>query len=196
MAGKAEFDEGAKIGRWRDGLQNSAKALNAIGIMMVSESQRAFQEQRFGNDAWQPRSVPNIFGLLQDFADGRDEPKPRRFDARPALEDTGRLRMSIAHRVLNKSTVEVGSNLPYAQVHHAGGETKSVKITQDLQDRLWKWLKSQGVDLRVRLGWLLNKKWRGSSLDGKVPRRPIVGLTKQTIDDVRDVIGVKIFEVR
>jgi hypothetical protein len=30
----------------------------------------------------------------------------------------------------------------------------------------------------------------------KLPKRPIVGITKQTIEDVKEIIGVTVFEVK
>jgi phage gpG-like protein len=90
--------------------------------------------------------------------------------------------------------VEVGSNLPYAGIHHSGGESESLPITQDVQERLWDWLRNKGAELKKRLGWLLNAKFRDQTLKMQVPERPIVGITAQTIADVREVVCVEIME--
>ncbi len=37
--------------------------------------------------------------------------------------------------------VEIGSNLPYANVLHFGGESESAPITAQVQARLWEWMK-------------------------------------------------------
>lgn len=96
-----------------------------------------------GSVHWKDRGetdmVPNWPGVLADLEHGTT-PKRHRFDARPVLRDTGRLKGSIAFRLIADHTVEVGTRLPYAGVLHAGGESKSVRITAAIQERLWKWI--------------------------------------------------------
>lgn len=195
MDGRASFEQGAKLRRWEKRIENPEVALKQIGAMMVAESQDAFKAQKFGKTAWKPRAVPNVYGLIADFAGGAKQPKPRRFESRPALRDTGRLASSINFRVSGK-VVEVGSNLPYAGTMHAGGSTTSETITKAVQEAIHRWLKNSGSRWKTRLGWLLNKKFTGAKLEGKVPARPFVGVTRQTIADVKEVVGVKIFEVK
>ena len=190
------FNKGAKIERFEKNLERPTAALKQIGAFMIEESQRAFKLQRFGKKAWPPRGEVNVFGIIADFAAGKKKPPKRRFEQRPALHDTGRLAKSVAFKLTGNRTVEVGSNLPYAGVHHKGGPVESETITEDLQEALWKWLKKQSKDLRDRLGWLLNFKWVGEKIKGKVPERPIVGITKLTRENVQEAVGVKIFEVR
>lgn len=191
-----EIEKGAKIERWENNLDNPSAALKQVGILMTAESQRAFKEQKLGDKAWEPRAPVNVFGILADFAAGKKEPPARRFEQRPALRDTGRLAASISYKLQGTNIVEVGSNLPYAGVHQHGGPVKSETITPDVRRLLWGWLKGKGRKWRGRLGWLLNKKFEGKQLEGKVPARPIVAITKQTIEDVKEVVGVKIMEAR
>jgi len=106
---KIGFRKGAKMERFEKGLENPKAALTAIGVMMVAESQDAFQQQRHGSVEWPARSNPNVYGILADFAAGKSAPPARRFQDRPALIDTGRLRSSIAFRVSGKS-VTVGTD--------------------------------------------------------------------------------------
>ena len=163
--------------------------------MMVGESQRAFKAQKFGGKKWEPRGKVNVYGILADFAMGRKEPPKRRFQDRPALRDTGRLSASIAFKLPNRFAVEVGTNLDYAAVHQEGGITKSAKITPDVRKALWAWLKKKrDKNLRKQLGWLLNKKFINKQLEGRVPKRPFVGITKETIKDVAEIVGVYIAE--
>ena len=194
---RATFKRGAKVARWERKLDNPTAALKQIGALMVSESQDAFRRQRFGKTAWKPRAVPNVFGILADFHKGSKEPPKRRFEARDALVDTGRLSgpTGIAFKLRGTKIVEVGSNLPYSGVHQEGGRVESVPITEAVQDRLWKWLKNKGRGWKDDLGWLLNKKFTDTTLKGKVPARPMVGITKQTIRDVKEAVGVAIMEV-
>lgn len=189
-----EIEKGAKVERWEVNLDNPSAALRQVGVLMTAESQRAFKEHKLGDKVWEPRAPVNVFGIIADFAAGKKEPPARRFEQRPALRDTGRLAQSISYRLQGTSIVEVGSNLPYAGVQHAGGAVKSETITQDVRRLLYAWIKGKGRKWRGRLGWLLNKKFEGKQLEGKVPARPIVGITKQTIEDVKEVVGVKIME--
>lgn len=193
---RATFDPGAKVRRIESKLESPATALRQIGALMVSESQRAFKAQAFGGKRWPPRSDVNLFGVLQDFALGRKKPPERRFQTRPALRDTGRLAQSIAFQLIGDSIVEVGTTVEYASVHQFGGQTKSVPITEALRKGLWSWLKRQGRELQRRIGWVLNRKFLGERLIGRVPKRPFVGITQTTRQNVRRAVGVEILEVR
>jgi len=190
-----DIDEGDKIRRIRRNLERPQAALEQVGALMVSESQQAFRDQKIGDKQWEQRGKVNIFGILADFHAGKKEPPPRRFQRRPVLVDTGRLKASVTWKVVGSGdTVEVGSVLPYAPVHHHGGEIESAPITEQVRTLLAAYLKGKGKDRRKQLGWLLNEKLAGTRLKGKVPARPIVAVTKQTIEDVREAVGVKIFE--
>lgn len=192
---KATFEPGRIIERCEAILEAGKPAiLRGIGMVMVAESQDAFKRQRFGNLVWPARGEKNTFGIIADFAAGRKEPFGRRFQRRPALMDTGRLRMTINFQVVGQDVVEVGSNLPYAAVHQYGGDVESERITKDMQSSIAKWLKGKGKKYKKMLGWLLNKKFTDQKLRGKVRARRFVGITKQTKTDIADMIGVTIRE--
>lgn len=192
---RTTFKKGAKIERMEKALQNPKKALKQIGVLMVAESQGAFRDQQHGRSKWASRAPVNVYGIISDFAKG-GKPPARRFQTRPALKDTGRLSNSISFKINGNTTVEVGTNLDYAGVHQFGGKIESEPITKSLRRMLWKWLKPKDTSLKSSLGWLLNKKFIGETLKGEVPARPFVGISKSTIADVREVVGVEIFEVR
>jgi len=183
-------DPGDKVRRVQANLSNPDKILKQIGALMVAESQEAFAQQKFAGKQWQPRKVPNVFALIADFAAGK-KPPARRFEARPALRDTGRLAASIAFRVAGNAT-EVGTNLPYAATLNDGGETQSEKITEAVQQNLWKWLKGAGKQWHKQLGWLLNKRFRDQRLTATIRPRQFVGLSEQTIADINETIGAEI----
>lgn len=190
----AEFEPGAKLDRMRGNLDHPEAALRQIGALMVAESQQAFREQKHAGKAWDPRGKVNVFGIIADFYEGR-QPPARRFERRPVLKDTGRLSASIAFQVLSGGqVVEVGTVLPYAAVHQHGGAVESRPINETVRSVLNEFLKGNGKKWRKQLGWLLNKKFAGKTIKGKVPARPFVGITKQTIDDVQEVVRVKILE--
>ena len=203
----ATFDKGNRWRRWERHLESPQAALKQIGILMLAETQQAFRDQRLGDKEWPPRGggfgqyAVNLFGIISDFYT-RSEPLPRRFDRRPALIDTGRLRASFSHASgdgifrTGPSYVEVGTTVPYANVHQTGGKTESLPVTESVQRKLAKWLKGQNVALRRSLGWVLNRKFKGKTLEMEVPERPMIGITSQTIEDVGRMVGVHIFEER
>lgn len=193
---RAQFEAGAKVDRIEAALLRPQAALKQIGAMMVAESQQAFKQQSFGETRWEPRAPVNVYGIIADFAEGKKKPPERRFQDRPALRDTGRLSASIAWQIVASDTVEVGTNLDYAQVLQAGGRIQSKKITGSVRKALWMWLKKQKPELKSKLGFLLNKKFKDKQLTGTVKARPFVGLTQQTIEDVDEIIGVRIMEAR
>jgi len=186
------FEPGARLMRLGADLENPTRALKQIGALMVAESQRGFVDQQFGGVRWPERAPVNVFGALADFAEGRSEPKPRRFDRRPALADSGRLRGSIAWKIVGSDVVEVGTNLPYAAVHQSGGETESVPITSDLRGRLLAWLRGAPRSLRRLFGRALARGAVGQRLRQQVPARPFVGITARTREAIRRVVGVEI----
>lgn len=190
---KKEFEPGRKYRRIKGVLDDPRPILTKIGVIMVAESQEAFVKQQFGEDVWRPRRVPNLFGILNDIANNKTPPK-RRFDARPALKDTGDMARKIDKRLIGNFVVEVGSNQPYAALMHHGGTSKSVVLSDRVRAALWAWLKKGGRKYRKELGWVLNRKFRGKQLTAEIPPRPFVGLTRQTIADVHEIVGVTIRE--
>lgn len=190
-----EYTRGAKLERFSRGLESPSKALEVIGILGVSLTQRAFDDQRLGNVQWRPRRVPNIFGIIRDFAEGKKKPPTRRWDPLPALRDTGRLYQSIAHRIVSDDTVQIGTNLDYASVHQFGGDSESETITPTMQQAIAEWLRKEDPQTNVELGWLTNPKFAGSRLKAKIPARPFVGWTDELFDIVVEAVGEQIFEV-
>jgi len=62
------------------------------------------------------------------------------------LQDTGSLRDSITHTVINERTVSVGTNKPYAALQHNGGLIRAKKN--------WLWIPAAGVrKLQRRYGY-------------------------------------------
>jgi phage gpG-like protein len=188
-SGSGGIYKNAAMIRFERAFSDPVPALRAIGAAMVAESQDAFQQQKFGEEEWEPRAAPNVMGIIADFALGRKEPLARRFERRPALMDTGRLRQSIAFRVTDNKALEVGTTLDYASALHYGGEVESEIITQEMQESLWDWLSKSGAAHKKQLGFLLNKKQVGKPITTTVPARTLVGVSDQTVDDIREIIG-------
>jgi len=192
---KKDFDQGAKMRRWKTNLANPEKALKQIGIMMVAESRGAFKKQRFGSERWSARAVPNVYGVIEDLWSGKKSPVKRRFDDRPVLRDTGLLMRSITYAV-SGDTVTVGTVVHYADVLHDGGPIKSRTINAQVRRLLYKWLRGRGRDWVGELGFLLNKKFKDTELEGEVEARPFVGITKRTLTNAQKLVGTRIMEVQ
>jgi phage gpG-like protein len=170
-------------------------ALRQLGALAVAESMRAFREQSFDGERWPARAPVNVFGIIADFAAGKKSIGKRRFETRPALKDTGTLTRSISFEPISQKVVEIGTSLHYANRHQAGGMVYSERITRTVQEALYEWLQGAGKKHRSRLGWLLNKKYRDTRLEGEVPARPFVGMTDRLRSQVKRAIAGKIMEV-
>jgi len=189
-----DFDQGAKMRRWKTNLERPEKALKQVGIMMVAESRGAFKKQRFGNNRWKKRTVPNVYGIISDFHSGKKTPPKRRFDDRPVMRDTGLLMRSITYAV-HGDTVTVGTVVHYADVLHDGGAIRSKTINKLVRRLLHEWLKGRGRKWKGELGFLLNEKFKDAELEGVVEARPFVGITTRTLVNARKIIGTRIMEV-
>jgi phage gpG-like protein len=192
---RVTFKPGAKIKRWEAQLDDPKKALKQIGVLLVAASQASFKAQKLGDEKWDERRVPNVFGIVSDFHAGKAKPPARRFQDRPALRDTGRLAQSIAFKLESAKVVAVGSNLPYASVHQFGGPVESLPVTKTIQKRIAKWLVKSGRKWANDLQFLISSKMTGKQLKGEVPARPFVGLTKQVSDDIVQVVGREVMEI-
>ena len=179
-------------------LDNARPILERIGAIMEAGSQQAFDEQRFGSFAW-PERYPNqsspfisVAGALADFAEGKSEPKGRRFDRRPALRDRGILIGSIRSRVVGTETVEVGSTVPYAATHQ-WGLISSQPVTKETKQRIAKWLlKPKGAPFRSKMTPLLAKN--RTTWDTQVNQRPFLGVTAQMENDIQATVETMIAE--
>lgn len=193
----ATFNRGNKIRRMESALSNPKRALRQIGFIMVAQAEEAFRDQAWDGQPWPPRHVPNYFGVIRDFYEGRKEPPKRRWDPRPALRDTGALMRSVTHRIVGPDTVEVGSAKPYSKIQNEGGPIESLPINDRVRANLAAWLKKKrrNKDIQKQFGWLLNKKFRDKTLKSTAPKRQFLGLTKRTIEDIKDIVGVEVFEV-
>lgn len=177
----SEVREGDQVKLLLSGLGDTRRLLTKMGLLMVARAQQAFRDQRqYGGQPWPARAVPNVAGIVADLAKGSGV-KSRRFDPRPAVVDTGLLRQSITYRVASDS-VQVGSVLPYFQLHQEGGTSRQT-ITDTVRTGLAKFLK-QRPDLRSRLGFLFNVK----ELVTNVQKRPSVGVTPQLRADLHEVL--------
>mgnify|MGYP003139361850 FL=1 len=175
-----DFDPGDKWRRSLNRVSDLKPVLKRWGMIGVEASINAFREQSYGGVTWQPRAVPNVYGLIADFDDGRNPPK-RRLEARPALVDTGNLKRSISFRT-SKDSVTIGTQVKYAARLHEGGPIQSRKITEKVQRRAAKYIAKQTDAMQKRLNFLLSPSLLGETLTGEVEPRPFVGMTPDLED--------------
>lgn len=194
----------------RDRIANSGPLMHAIGGLMVAQSHRAFEEQRFGSVVW-PERYPNQTGpfinvapVVRKAGEGR-KPSDDDFRKRPALGGVGSdLSQSIAYGAIG-DRVEVGSSRPWAGLFNYGG-SGTIPITDTTRSTLAKWLGIGGVRKSKRLV----KAGRTSdsavgvrigaesyarklafvfdpdrqSFTAKAAARPFVGFTQETFDEI------------
>lgn len=151
--------------------KNVGVLCSAVGLYLTGRAQATFRTQGRGSVAWPARGVPNRIGILLDLQQGRVPPE-RRFEARPAAIDTGRLRSSIAYRV-SGNTVTVGSSLAYASDVQRGS-TKTVTIDRNLRSALANWLKSLPAGRKQQMRRSFGFLFTVGSLSVTVPPRPFL----------------------
>lgn len=176
-------------------LRNPAPAARMIGLLLVSESVKAFTDQRLGDVRWperypnQPEPFVNVAAVLEKANRGR-KPRPGDFSRRPALLSTGTLQKSVASQLRGPGTVEVGSQVPYAAIHQFGGTSvQSVTATAKLTLRSWLYtpkgrLRKEAAPYAEKLSPLLSKDRHETSI---FPR-PFVGVTEEAGAKITDIV--------
>ena len=142
----------AKIDKLREQLKDPSAPLadgkplmKQIGILGVAASQKAFRMQALGDIKWErryPKQAPpkfNIAGALMDWKGGRANPKPNRFQDRPALIDTGTMKDKLSYTVSGPLAVKWGSPQEYAALHQEGGEV-TIPYDDATAKRISEWL--------------------------------------------------------
>lgn len=162
-------------------LANLRPLLTEIGVTLTAKSQESFRKQSYGRTKWPGRMVPNVPGIVGDLNRNMRPPK-RRFQPRPALVDTGKLRQSISFQV-GQTDVVVGTNLEYAAQQQEGGVSK-VRLLKSSRKALAELLRER-PELRKDLGWLFSKP----KFEVKIRPRRFVGYDNEDRATVRDLIG-------
>lgn len=135
-----------RLDRAKRNVDDLSGVLKSVGAFLEAVAQRNYDSRMRGGEvggiSWSPRMVPNIPGIISDLRRS-SQIKARRFEERPVPFDTGLLKRSSKSRVLAKNAVEIGVTGPaqeYADVQHEGGESESETITQDVVDRIARFL--------------------------------------------------------
>lgn len=191
-----------------------------FGAIGVASSQKAFREQALGDIKWDPRypgqEEPkfNIAGALMDWKSGRKNPKPNRFQDRPALIDEGMrggIQGSLTFQVTGPLSVSWGSGKPYAEKQHKGGQTV-ISYDDATKQRISEWLyKKPPQRKKVTKGTLRQNKvnagngqtYRRSDYTKhiqpllasnmwkqRIIARPFVGITDELAGDMKSAIKI------
>lgn len=214
-----------EIQRLREQLKNPNKPLLSgktlmkwIGALGSASSQKAFREQAIGDIKWEPRypgqEEPkfNIAGALMDWKSGRKNPKPNRFQDRPALIDEGirgGIQGSLTFQVTGPLSVSWGSGKSYAEKHQNGGKI-TIPYDDATRQRISEWLyKKPPQKRKVTKGALRTNKVNAgpgktfrrsdyekhvaplihsASWKQRIIPRPFVGITDELAKDINSAI--------
>jgi phage gpG-like protein len=165
-------------------IKNFKRISRKIEIYLQSQFILAFQKQGRGTK-WESRMTPNIPGIIRDLSSGQNI-KKRRFDPRPALMDTGRLKNSGATRTVGNK-IYWGSNLPYSGLHQWGGKSEIEskipdKLNEPIIKRNLKMLEKKGHKAIVTM---LSKKRKWTF---KVHARPFLELLDDDYEAIKEII--------
>lgn len=166
-------------------IRRSRLAREAVGVELVASSRRSFDEQRAPDGSvWRARAVPNVAGMISDFAKGRPDPKPSRLLERPALVDTGRLRRSIGYR-LEAGRVIPTVGIDYGAAQAQGGAT-TITITPAVKRAAIRWLDRRDEDDAV--DGRLRKAVRSDVVTIRFPARPFLGADERAQIAIRTIV--------
>jgi hypothetical protein len=149
--------------------------------MMVSSRQNSINVERRNGKRFPERGrsnskVKNIAGLIEDVNNGGD-PKSRRFEARPVLQDTGNLLGSIAFQIEGKDTVSAGTKLEYAQTQVSGFGIEK-QLTETGRQRLAEFL-DKNTEYVSELGFL----FRTGKYSAKVKARDFISFEEEELKE-------------
>ncbi len=148
--------------------REASEILDGLGALLVGQFQASWRQQKSpGGKPWPARMVPNVAGVVADL-NKNGNPKSRRFDARPAVVDTGKLRNSLSWST-EGGVLRVGTNVSYASTHNEGGSTTHT-LTPVGRRKLAMWLRRDRRRRVHGLGWLFGKP----SFTVKARKRPFV----------------------
>lgn len=178
---EAELEQGDVVRGLKILTATPGPLLERIGVVLLAQAQRAFTEQGKGpNLRWPERMNPNIAGVLRDLDSG-GAVRPRRFQGRPALIDTGELRRSLKFVVRGRS-VEVVSTVPYANTMQQGGPS-TIEITDAMRRNA-----PEAMNRYEALREVLPKVLRKKTLTINVRPRPFLLITDQDLQELSEEI--------
>lgn len=168
-----------------------------IARILESQSQRAFLEQKLGDEVW-PGRYPNMedpfvnLAAVVNWTNAGGKLVQRFFDRRPALKGEGHLMQSIYARSQG-DLVLVGAGRPYAGFHQWGGTsvqqiTPTAKRTIGrfigMEQKDGKWRKKKGMGSaqrkqREKYWFRLAPLLGPDQLETQIAQRPFLGITDE-----------------
>lgn len=166
-------------------IRRSRLAREAVGLELVASARRSFDGQRSPDGVvWRARAVPNVAGMVSDFARGRADPKASRLLPRPALVDTGALRRSIGYR-LEAGRVIPTAGVDYGMAQAEGGQS-TLTITPAVRRAAIRWLDRRDQDDAV--DGSLRKAVRKPTVTIRFPARPFLGADDRAQEAIRSIV--------
>ena len=174
-------------------IKDPSAIVTKIGFLLAARAQQAFRDQKLGDLTW-PARYPglkpfiHIAGALEDFK-SVSKVKANRFVKRPALRQTNTLFNSLTPgpksvKSLGRNVIEVGTTIPYAGIHQAGG-VSSQKITGGVRKNMSKFLRSaKGKKFSPVLGPIFQSDVKKTNIN----KRPFLGITDITERDIISLV--------
>jgi phage gpG-like protein len=137
----------ARLDKIEKATKDPSKLIKQLSTIGLTSAEKSFKDQALGDIEWSERypnmapPVLNIAGAIKDFNAGRKEPKPNRFQDRPANVDEG-TRGGLWGSLTITTDDEVvgwGSDKEYASLMQEGG-TMNQDISEGAKERIQEYL--------------------------------------------------------
>ena len=176
-------------------LVNPKQAMDAVGMVLVAASQKAFEDKEFGTFKWpkqyanQPAPWIHKAGITSDLAKGEGI-KSSRYGQADTLKDSGNLSNSISVRSSARMEVQVGSTIPYAKYHQWGSDLVGPAVQSvtgvmraKLKEEYAKADEGNKKALKKMFGY-----FKKDSITTHIRQRPFLGITDEIESDIRETI--------
>jgi len=176
-------------------LTNPKQAMDAIGMVLVAASQKAFEDKEFGTFKWpkqyenQPAPWLHKAGVAADLAKGEGI-KSSRYGQADTLKDSGNLSNSISVRSSARYEVQVGTTIPYAKYHQWGSDLVGPAVqpvTNAMRVGLQKEYEKADEGHKEALKKMFSY-FKKDSITTHIRQRPFLGITDEIESDIRETI--------
>lgn len=177
----------ARLDRIEKATKDPSKLIKQLSAIGLTSAEKSFKDQALGDIEWSERypgmapPVLNIAGAIKDFNAGRKEPKPNRFQDRPANVDEG-TRGGLWGSLTATTDDEVvgwGSDKEYASLMQEGG-TMNQDISLQAKWRIWEYLNTGLFTDKEKGSKKSIEKQRGSVI--KMEKKASLGVSEHDAD--------------
>ena len=170
----------ARLDKIEKATKDPSKLIKQLSVIGLTSAEKSFKDQALGDIEWSERypnmapPVLNIAGAIKDFNAGRKEPKPNRFQDRPANVDEGTRGGLWGSLTTSDDSGDFvaswGSNKEYASLLQEGGVMVQ-PITLSAKWRIWEYLYSGLFTDKEKASKKSIEKKRGSviKMEAKAP---------------------------